>query len=120
MRKANLQAGRFDNVANRGYYAAFQAAVAPLLEAGIPVQRDTGNLLSHQGVHSQFAGLLISRRKIYAANLRSVLQNLLLERIIADYRPVGLSQARAVSVLRQAQNFVAAVTSRLQSEEGEI
>jgi uncharacterized protein (UPF0332 family) len=115
--ESELTAGRLNNVANRGYYAAFQAAVAALIDAGIPVQRDTDSLISHRGVHSQFNGILISRRKVYPASLRSVLQKLLEERIVADYRSVGLSQSRAASVVRQARNFVASITSRLQSEE---
>jgi len=110
-------AERPNNAVNRAYYAAFQAAVAALLDAGIPVQRGQGGLVSHQAVHSQFAGILVSRRKLYPANLRSVLQDLLRERIIADYRPVNVSHARATRALRRAQGFLAAVTARLQSKE---
>ena len=33
---------RFDNAANRAYYACFQAALAALSNAGIPIQSDKG------------------------------------------------------------------------------
>ncbi len=105
------------NVANRAYYAAFQAAVAALMKASIPVWRDKGGLISHHSIHSQFAGTLIARRKLYPARLRSVLQNLIRERIVADYRALALSQRRAAHALRQAQGFVATVTTRLEGRK---
>lgn len=111
--------GRFDNTANRAYYACFQAAVAALMAAGVPTKTDAGGVISHQAVHSGFSGLLIQRRKLYPPHLRSVLQDLLRDRILADYRPAPISSARAGRVVHQCQTFVSEVASRLQATTSE-
>lgn len=116
---SELQQERYDNVANRAYYACFQAAVAALIAAAAPVHTESGGIISHQAIHSEFAGLLIQRRKLYPTSLRNVLQDLLRERIIADYRAVAISSARAARVLRLCQTFVAEIESRLQVTLGE-
>lgn len=38
---------RFDNAVNRAYYACFQAAVAALLAADVPMQTAGGGVTSH-------------------------------------------------------------------------
>ena len=53
---------RYDNTANRCYYAAFQAAIAALLRGGVrPTDPHTG--WGHDYVQAQFAEQLIRRRK---------------------------------------------------------
>lgn len=104
---------RFDNTANRAYYACFQAALAALSAAGVPIRRDRGDTISHQAVQSQFSGLLIKRRKLYPSSLRSVLQNLLKRRTTADYQMVSISKKQAERVLRLAEKFVREIESRL-------
>ncbi|MBI3361401.1 MAG: HEPN domain-containing protein [Chloroflexi bacterium] len=117
--ESELAQARFDNTANRAYYACFQAAVAALITAGMPVQTEAGGLISHQAVHSGFSGLLIHRRKLYPSHLRSVLQDLLRDRILADYRPAPISSTRVARVLRQCQVFVSEIESRLREMPGE-
>src|SRR5207253_2484259 len=80
---------RYSNSANRAYYAAFQAAIAALIRAGIPPPRDHWG---HEYVRSAFAGQLINRRKLYPAGLRSVLSDNHELRLIADYRGVPVTE----------------------------
>lgn len=64
--------GRYNNAANRSYYACFQAAIAALDIAG--VHRPAGSEgWSHGFVQAQFVGILVNRRKVYAPELRDVL-----------------------------------------------
>lgn len=105
---------RFDNATNRAYYACFQAAVAALLAADVPVQTEGGGVTSHQSVHSHFAGLLVQRRKLYSSHLRNVLQDLLRDRTIADYHSLSVSATRANRALQLSQNFVSEIEAHLQ------
>jgi len=54
-----LALGRYNNAANRAYYACFHAAVVALLRGHI--RRE---IWSHDEVQSLFAGLLVNRRKL--------------------------------------------------------
>jgi len=92
--------GRYNNCANRCYYACFQAAIAALLRAGM---EPTGPQWSHQFVQGRFVGDLINRRKVYPASLRTVLANTLALRQTADYKADNVNQregARALSWTR--------------------
>jgi uncharacterized protein (UPF0332 family) len=76
--------GRYNNCANRCYYACFQAAVAALQMANItPEGRNWG----HAFVQARFSGQLINRRKLYPVRLRDVLLRTLTLRQTADYAP---------------------------------
>lgn len=105
---------RFDNAVNRAYYACFQAAVAALLAADVPMQTAGGGVTSHQSVHSHFAGLLVQRRKLYSSHLRNVLQDLLRDRTIADYHSISVSATRANRALQLSQTFVGEIEALLQ------
>lgn len=72
---SEFEFGRYNNVANRAYYACFQAAVAALALAGIRPQGGR-DVWGHSFVQSQFAGQLISRRKRFPAELRNVLSEM--------------------------------------------
>lgn len=111
--ESEFQHKRFDNATNRAYYACFQAAVAALIEASVPVETGKRGIISHQAVQSRFSGLLIKRRKLYPSSLRNVLQELLYERIIADYRTSLVSSRRAQRALRLCKRFVNEIESRL-------
>jgi uncharacterized protein (UPF0332 family) len=111
--ESEFQHKRFDNATNRAYYACFQAAIAALIDASVPVQSDKGGTISHQAVQTRFSGLLIKRRKLYPSSLRNVLQDLLYERIIADYRTSLVSSRRAQRALRLCNRFVNEIESRL-------
>ncbi|HRJ40336.1 MAG: HEPN domain-containing protein [Caldilineaceae bacterium] len=104
--ESELAQQRFDNAINRAYYAAFQSAIVALMDAGISVHAETGGILSHQAVHSNFANLLIHRRKLYPSRFRNVLQDLLRDRIIADYRSVSTSSVRATRAVQQCRTFI--------------
>ena len=100
--------GRSNACANRCYDAAFQAAVAALLRAGIQPRGGQGDW-GHAFVQAQFAGALIGRRKRYPAVLRDVLPRLQATRQRADYEPTPVSQTQATRSVRLAQEFVVSV-----------
>jgi uncharacterized protein (UPF0332 family) len=102
---------RYDNCANRAYYACFQAAVAALLSAGIQPANLQGHL-SHASVPAQFVGQLINRRKLYPAALRDTLPRTYQLRQAADYTDDFVSETQAVRALRRARDFVQAVLER--------
>jgi uncharacterized protein (UPF0332 family) len=63
---------RYDNCANRAYYACFQAAVAALVREGI-APANQASQWGHDFVQARFVGDLINRRKVYPAALRETL-----------------------------------------------
>ena len=108
--EAEFAGGRYNNVANRAYYACFQAAVAALIKAGI---RPTGGKggWGHAFVQAQFVGLLINRRKVSPANLRDALGQASALREQGDYRRTHVSERLAARSPSAARSFVAAVAS---------
>src|SRR6266542_3878069 len=80
--ESELANGRYNNSANRAYYACFQAAVAALIRAGI---RPRSLQWGHDFVHAEFAGRLIGRRKLYPPELRETLLLALAARQTGDY-----------------------------------
>ena len=102
---ANAQ---YNNVANRAYYACFQAAVAALDLASV---RPPGgsNRWSHGFAQAQYAGLLINQRKLYPAALRDTFNELARVREQADYKTDTIGRARASRTLARAHDLVAAV-----------
>ena len=105
---------RYDNAANRAYYACFQAAIAALMDAGIypEGQQETW---SHAAVQSAFARELIHRRKMYPAEIGSILLDTITVRDQADYSIKYTSEIRAKRALDKAHTFLSAV--RRQVEE---
>lgn len=106
--ESELANHRYNNAANRCYYACFQAAIAALLQAGI---RPPGGSAEwgHAFVQARFVGELISRRKRYSGSLRDVLSRTLLLRQLADYKPEQASQTQVTRALRSARQFVESV-----------
>ncbi len=102
---------RYNNCANRSYYACFQAAVSALIDAGIQPRGASGQW-SHSFVPAQFDGMLISRRKLYPSELRNTLSRSYLLRQKADYEDDVVSHTEAYRALRRAEAFVQAVQSR--------
>src|SRR5437899_2303918 len=102
---------RFNNTANRSYYACFQAAIHALLQEGIMPpgpKEDWG----HDFVQAEFIGQLVNRRKRYPADLRqTLLQNYRL-RVIADYERDWVNEIRADRAVRRATEFVEAIRER--------
>lgn len=103
--------GRYNNAANRAYYACFQAAIAALDLADLrpPGERTAWG---HGFVQAQFAGVLINRRKLYPAAFRDVLSHLQRVRDQADYEIADVSQTQASRVLSRARAFVGAVVAQ--------
>ena len=96
---ADLETGRYNSAANRAYYAAFQAAVALLIENGV---RPHGGSWEHKFVMGEFSGTLVRRRKIIPSQHRGVLERLLESRVRADYRAESISRSDARRLVREA------------------
>lgn len=99
---------RYDNCANRCYYACFQAAIHALGSAGI-VYHGPRATWSHERVQAEFVGQLINRRKVYPALLRDVLPRNLAVRETADYDLDFVSETQASRALRRTRTFVGEV-----------
>lgn len=106
--------GRYNNCANRSYYACFQAAIAALLRENI-TPRGIRWLWHHDYVQSEFVGQLINRRKRYPADIRDVLERNYSLRQTADYEDNQITQAQASRGLRWTRRFLEIVL-----EGGEI
>jgi uncharacterized protein (UPF0332 family) len=115
--ESELAASRYDNAANRAYYGAFQAASAALWAEGIRPGEAGEGTLSHQGVRAEWAGRLVYRRKLYGAELRSVLENLWMVRVRADYSHSHVSERQARRSVLLCRQLLAAVQARLGSPE---
>ncbi len=97
---------RYNNAANRCYYACFQAAIATLSHEGIEPR---GSQWGHAFVQAQFAGELINRRKVYPTDLRDVLERAYTLRQAADYRTNHITEIQAYRNLRRTRAFLEAV-----------
>ena len=69
-------------------------------------------------VHASCVAQMIQGRKIYPANLRQTLTDLLALRHKADYRTTRVSQREAQQAVRSAQALAQAVTVYVQGREG--
>ena len=103
--------GRYDNCANRAYYACFQVAVAALVREGIAPANQAGQW-GHDFVQARFVGDLINRRKRYPAVLRETLIRGLRLRQTADYTVEHVTAVQASRGLARAREFAAAVAAR--------
>jgi uncharacterized protein (UPF0332 family) len=104
--RANVKARRYNSAANCGYYAAFQAAVAALIHAGIrPVNDDWG----HRFVMSEFSGRLVIRRRKLPRRYRRTLNDLFDRRVRADYRLDNISRRGAEDSTKRAAEFIGRV-----------
>lgn len=100
--------GRYNNSANRCYYAAFQAAIVALMRAGVrPRDEDTG--WGHDFVQAEFARRFISQRKVYPADYRAILSRAFILRRAADYRADHVPEVQARRNLRRVTEFVEAL-----------
>jgi uncharacterized protein (UPF0332 family) len=114
--ESELANGRYNNSANRCYYACFQAAIAALLRTGIAPISGRGQW-GHDFVQGEFVGLLVNRRKLYPTELRDTLALNLKVRQAADYGLDQVTEAQASRALRRTQRFVAAVERGVQPYE---
>jgi len=109
--RAELEAGRFSNSANRSYYAAFQAAIHAIQTEGIK-QPGSGDEWNHGWVQGQFNGVVLNRRHRYSPDLKSVLGDNYKAGVQADYSPKAVPEIVAARALRRAQRIVAAIVER--------
>jgi uncharacterized protein (UPF0332 family) len=101
--------GRYNNCANRCYYACFQAAIVALGRAGIAPD---GGLWGHAFVQAQFVGQLINRRHLYPTELHGTLAQALIVREQGDYKLALVSQTQAAPTLGRARAFVVAIAQQ--------
>jgi uncharacterized protein (UPF0332 family) len=101
---------RYNNCANRSYYACFHAAVHALSKAGITSRRPDATW-AHEALQAASTGELIQRRKHYPSELRDVLPRNSALRLAADYKQERVSETQASRALRRARSFVSAVTA---------
>jgi uncharacterized protein (UPF0332 family) len=102
--------GHYNASANRAYYAAFQAAIAALANAGI-IQ---SSRVSHSAAQSLFAAELIRRRKVYPSHLKSYLPDLQRVRDDADYELRTVSKREAFKQFKKAKEFVETIAKEIQ------
>jgi uncharacterized protein (UPF0332 family) len=114
---SELAQGRYNSCARSAYYACFHAAIAALPQAGL-VAAEPPRGWGHDWVQARFVEQLIHRRKVYAANVRRTLGDLMGLRHQADYRRERVSQRDAQQAVRRAQTFVQAVTARVAGPGG--
>jgi uncharacterized protein (UPF0332 family) len=103
--ESELQHGRTNSCARSAYYACFHAAIAALLHAELTAP-ESARGWGHDWVHASFVGQLIQRRKLYPANLRRILSDLLTLCHKGDYRATRVSQPEAQQAVRSAQILV--------------
>ena len=109
--ESELAQRRFDNAANRAYYACLQAAVAGLLWAGFQPPREAATW-DHGFVQARFVGELINRRKRYAPDLRDTLSATIRLRHKADYQYDSVTVDQAIRMVRRATRFVEEVATK--------
>jgi uncharacterized protein (UPF0332 family) len=105
--------GRYNNTANRCYYACFQAAIAALSQASIHPRE--GAAWGHAFVQAAFVGQLINQRHRYPAALRQVLARNLTLRHTADYAEDTVTQVQATRALQRTRDFLAAIRQEVSS-----
>lgn len=97
---------RYNNCANRCYYACFQAAVAALVQEGVHPTREQWG---HDFVQAQFIGILINRRKRFGTDLRGTLERAYALRQVADYQEQQVGETQANRAVQRTQQFVESV-----------
>jgi uncharacterized protein (UPF0332 family) len=100
---------RYNNCANRAYYACFQAAIHALIRANVQPP-GASDQWGHDFVQARFIGDLINRRKRYPAELRTTLEHNFRLRAAADYGYDQITEIRAARAVRRAEAFVAAIS----------
>ena len=113
--RSEFEAERYNNSANRSYYAVFQAGIHALILEGVRLPGG-GTEWGHAFVDSQFSGLLINRRHRYETNLQNVIGDNRALRDDADYTTGSVNAVRASRALQRAERFVAAVLQRQEQQ----
>jgi uncharacterized protein (UPF0332 family) len=106
--ESELANGRYNNCANRCYYACFQGAIYALRQAGIR-PRGVNAQWSHAFVQAEFVGQLVNRRKIYPSVRPDVLAQTLELRRLADYKAESVRHKQASRLLTSTRAFLAMI-----------
>src|SRR4051812_19626169 len=106
--ESEFVSGRFNNCANRCYYAVFQAAIHALSLAQVAPPGPDADW-GHEFVRSHFVGQLVNRRKQNSASLRTVPGTNCALRQSADYKREHVTEVRASRALQRTRQFLAAV-----------
>jgi len=109
--ESELANGRYNNCANRCYYACFQSAIYALMGAGIQ-PRGPRAQWGHDFVQAEFIGQLINRRKVYPTSLREILERTYALRQTADYQRDHVTETQASRAVRCAREFVTTIDTR--------
>jgi len=109
--ESELANGRYNNSANRAYYACFLAAISALMQAEIRTTSGSGQW-SHEFVWGRFIGELVNRRKLYPAELRDTFERVYRLRETADYRADRVTRVQASRAVTRANGLVDAVQRR--------
>jgi uncharacterized protein (UPF0332 family) len=109
--RVEFEGGRYNNSANRSYFACFQAAIHALILEGIRPPGG-GTQWGHDLVQAQFRGQLINRRHRYETSLRDTLLDNYRMRVRGDYELRPVAEVNASRALRRAERFVQAVVQR--------
>jgi uncharacterized protein (UPF0332 family) len=104
--ESELANNRYNNAANRVYYAAYNAAIVSLIRAGF---NSRNGRWDHDEVQAMFPRELIHRRKIFPAAFRGLLRDLFDIRLRADYGPRLVSRALVDGALRDARRLISAI-----------
>ena len=110
--QVTLDHNLYDATINRAYYAAFQAAIAALIYRKIS-QR--GGQWGHDYVQATLNQYFIRRQKILSSQLRDTLQDLMLRRHSADYKPMIMTEKGARRALAKTLIFIKAIEEIVRS-----
>ena len=105
---SELEQGRYNNSANRAYYACFQAAIAALQHASVG-SRGGQSSWGHAFVQAELVGRRIHQRKQYPERFRQVLARHLTLRHLANYAPEMVTYLHASRAVQRAQDFLAVI-----------
>jgi len=109
---SELEQSRYNNSANRAYYACFQAAIAALQHASL-APRGGQSTWGHAFVQAEFVGRLINQRKQYPERLRQVLARHLTLRHVADYGPETVTYLHASRAVQRTRDFLAVIRAEV-------
>jgi uncharacterized protein (UPF0332 family) len=98
---------RFNNCADRSYYACFQAAIYVLLKHNLVHMQEKWQ---HSFVKGQFVLQLINRRKKYPERFRSTLERCYDRRQTADYYRIHVTETEARRSFSAASDFFRELT----------
>jgi uncharacterized protein (UPF0332 family) len=99
--QSELANSRYNNAANRAYYAAYNGAIVALIRAGYRSSR-----WGHGEVQAAFARELLHRRKIYPSPLARLLSGLATMRNRGDYGRTTTSEREASKIVSDAEGFL--------------